>query len=101
MGFMYVLLCSDGTFYTGSTRDLVTRLRQHKAGVGAAYTSRRLPVSLLYYEQYEHVSEAFAREKQVQGWLRSAKRRLVTDGPGVRVEDDSELFGIPIVPRVT
>lgn len=84
MGFMYILLCADGTFYTGSTRDLRIRLRQHDSGVGAEYTSRRLPVTLVYYEMFERVDDAFAREKQVQQWHRSKKRTLVREGPGVR-----------------
>ena len=84
MGFMYILLCSDGTFYTGSTRDLPHRLGQHERGEGAAYTRRRRPVTLVYYEQFERIDDAFLREKKVQGWTHGRKRMLVRDGPGTR-----------------
>ncbi|EFQ84829.1 GIY-YIG catalytic domain protein [Aeromicrobium marinum DSM 15272] len=93
MPFTYILLCSDKTFYTGSTRDLIVRLRQHREGEGAEYTKRRRPVKLVYYEEHEHVAHAFWREKKIQGWTHGKKRMLVRDGPGVKVEDDSDLFG--------
>ncbi|MBD8608865.1 GIY-YIG nuclease family protein [Aeromicrobium sp. CFBP 8757] len=93
MPFTYVLLCADNTYYTGSTWDLLTRLRQHRSGEGAAYTSRRLPVRLVYYEEYERINEAFYREKKIHGWTHGKKRMLVRDGPGVRVDGDTHLFG--------
>jgi putative endonuclease len=93
MGFMYILICADKTFYTGSTRDLLYRLRQHKRGEGAEYTKRRRPVWLVYYEDYPTVAEAFWREHRVQGLTRSRKKRLIREGPGVQVDDDTTLFG--------
>ncbi len=84
MGFMYILLCCDGTFYTGSTRDLIHRLGQHERGEGAAYTRRRQPVELVYVEQFERIDDAFLREKKIQGWTHGRKRMLVRDGPGTR-----------------
>ncbi|HMV37386.1 MAG TPA: GIY-YIG nuclease family protein [Turneriella sp.] len=77
MGFMYILECSDGTFYTGSTRDLQTRIEQHNRGEGARYTARRLPVRLVYSEEYERIDQAFYREKQVQNWSHQKKESLV------------------------
>ncbi|KRF18248.1 GIY-YIG nuclease family protein [Nocardioides sp. Soil796] len=79
MAFTYMLLCSDNTFYVGSTRNLERRLEQHDVGKGAAYTSRRLPVKLVWYEEFENVALAFAREKQIQNWSRS-KRQALADG---------------------
>ena len=75
-GFMYILLCADGSYYTGSTTDLERRLEQHQNGEGANHTKKRLPVSLLYYEEYSRIDEAFYREKQVQGWSRKKKEAL-------------------------
>ena len=49
-GFMYVLACVDGSFYTGSTTHLNKRVQQHHNGEGANYTKTRLPVKLVYYE---------------------------------------------------
>jgi putative endonuclease len=76
-GYMYILLCSDGTFYTGSTIALAQRISQHDNGVGANYTKKRQPVKLVYYEEFERIDEAFAREKQVQGWSRAKKITLI------------------------
>lgn len=74
---MYILLCSDGTYYTGSTNDIDVRIIQHQGGDGALYTKRRLPVTLLYYEEFPRVDQAFYREKQVQGWRRKKKEALM------------------------
>ncbi|MFC5930604.1 GIY-YIG nuclease family protein [Cryobacterium melibiosiphilum] len=79
MPFMYILRCSDRSFYVGSTWDLERRLWQHSQGEGAEYTKRRLPVRLEYFEEYERMSEAFGREKQVQGWGHK-KRQALIDG---------------------
>lgn len=64
-GYMYILLCSDESYYTGSTNNLELRLDQHQAGKGANHTRKRLPVKLIYYEEYSHIDNAFYREKQV------------------------------------
>lgn len=97
MPFTYVLLCEDKTYYTGSTWDLIIRLRQHKPGNGSSYTSRRLPVRLVYFEQYERILDAYGREKKVHGWTHGKKRVLVRDGPGTKVDDDTFLFGVKVV----
>lgn len=80
-GFMYILLCSDNSYYTGSTKDLELRLAQHQAGEGANHTKKRLPVELVYYEEFERIDEAFYREKQVQGWSRKKKAALIENRP--------------------
>lgn len=76
-GWMYILKCSDGSYYTGSTNDLDCRLEQHKRGEGANYTKNRLPVKLIYLEEYNRIDKAFYREKQVQGWTRKKKEALI------------------------
>lgn len=58
-------------------RDLVRRLAQHQRGEGARHTAKRLPVRLVYCEFYDRVADAFAREKQVQGWTRKKKEALI------------------------
>jgi len=78
---MYILHCSDGSYYTGSTRDLELRLEQHMLGQGANYTRKRLPVKLLYFEEYQRIDEAYYREKQVQGWNRKKKEALIDGKP--------------------
>ena len=77
-GYMYILECANGNYYTGSTTDLEKRLKQHKNGEGANYTKKYLPVKLVYFEKYERIDEAFYREKQVQGWSRKKKEALIS-----------------------
>jgi putative endonuclease len=74
---MYILRCSNGQFYTGSTKNLERRLAQHQAGEGANFTRKHLPVKLIYFEEYVRVSEAFYREKQVQRWSHAKKEALI------------------------
>jgi putative endonuclease len=78
MAFTYILECSDGSYYVGSTVDLERRIAQHAAGEGAAYTRRR-PVKLAWAMQMDSVAEAYLLEKKLQGWSR-AKRRCVIEG---------------------
>jgi putative endonuclease len=80
-GYMYILECCDGSYYTGSTIDLVRRLAQHQAGEGANHTRKRLPVKLVYFEEYSRIDEAFYREKQIQGWSRKKKEALINGQP--------------------
>ncbi|MHA6523592.1 GIY-YIG nuclease family protein [Tessaracoccus sp. G1721] len=77
MPFTYMLECSDGSFYVGSTWDLGERVSQHMAGRGATYTSRRRPVRLVWAEEFERVDEAYAMEKRVQGWGREKRIALI------------------------
>lgn len=77
MPYMYILECSDGSYYTGSTWDLDRRLWEHQNGLGAKHTAKRLPVTLLYCEECERVEDAYIREKQIQGWSRKKKQALM------------------------
>ncbi len=70
---MYILKCCDDSYYTGSTKSLESRLYQHQNGEGAKHTAKRLPVILVYFEEYSRVDEAFYREKQIQKWTRNKK----------------------------
>lgn len=80
-GWTYILECADRSYYTGSTKYLELRLRQHQAGLGANHTKKRLPVKLLYFEEYQRIDEAFYREKQIQGWSRRKKEALIKGMP--------------------
>ena len=77
IGYVYILKCSDGSYYTGSTTDLERRIQQHQVGEGANYTKRRRPVKLIYFEEYDRIDVAFYREKQIQGWSRRKKEALI------------------------
>jgi putative endonuclease len=76
-GWMYILECANGAYYTGSTNNLELRLQQHQQGEGANFTKKHLPVKLVYYEEFQRVDEAFYREKQVQSWSRAKKEALI------------------------
>ncbi|WP_354497675.1 GIY-YIG nuclease family protein [Mycetocola sp. 2940] len=78
---MYILECADGSFYVGSTWHILERVQQHNEGMGAAYTRNRLPVALVYTEEYASIAEAYGREKQVQGWNRRKRRALIEGRP--------------------
>ncbi|MBB6629514.1 GIY-YIG nuclease family protein [Nocardioides sp. KIGAM211] len=82
MAYTYMLECSDGSFYVGSTRNLERRLHEHATGMGAEYTRERLPVRLVWIEEFENVGLAFAREKQVQNWSRKKRLALIAGSYG-------------------
>jgi predicted GIY-YIG superfamily endonuclease len=75
--WLYILRCADGSYYTGSTNDLPLRMAQHQAGDGGAYTSARLPVELVYSQDFPSEHQAFIRERQVKGWSRAKKAALI------------------------
>ena len=77
--FMYILECADSKYYTGSTNDLPRRIKEHQNGNGANFTKSRLPVELVYHEEYMRIDEAFYREKQIQNWSRKKKQALIED----------------------
>ncbi len=77
-GYLYILQCSNGQYYTGSTKDLEKRLAEHQTGEGANFTRKHLPVKLVYYEEFQRIDDAFYREKQIQGWGRKKKEALIS-----------------------
>jgi len=78
-GYTYILLCSNGTYYTGSTTNLEQRYQQHVNGNGSNHTRKHLPIKILYYEEYDRIDFAFQREKQIQGWSRKKKEALMNN----------------------
>lgn len=76
-GYMYILRCSDNSYYVGSTTNLELRVNQHQSGEGALYTSNRLPVELVFSEEFQTIDQAFYKEKQVQGWGRKKREALI------------------------
>ena len=76
-GYLYILECANGLYYTGSTIDLRRRLEEHHTGKGSNFTRNNLPVELVYYEEYERIDFAFDREKQIQGWSHAKKKALI------------------------
>ena len=77
MNYVYILKCSDETLYTGWTNNLDKRLEAHNSGKGAKYTRVRLPVKLVYYEEYEDKIEAMKREYAIKRLSRKEKVKLI------------------------
>lgn len=77
MNYTYILRCSDNTFYTGWTNDIEKRLKAHNDGKGAKYTKPRLPVHLVYVEEFDDKIEAMKREAAIKKLSRAEKIKLI------------------------
>lgn len=77
MNYVYILQCIDGTLYTGYTNDLNKRIQVHNTGKGAKYTRGRLPVKLVYSEEFNTKSEALKREYHIKTMKRKSKLELI------------------------
>jgi putative endonuclease len=76
--WLYILLCADGPYYTGTTRtSLEIRLAQHQTGHFGGYTATRRPVALVYSEYFDRIVDAIAAERQIKGWSRAKKEALI------------------------
>ncbi|MBR2296406.1 MAG: GIY-YIG nuclease family protein [Clostridia bacterium] len=75
--YAYIVECSDGTLYTGYTNNLEKRMKVHNSGKGAKYTRSRLPVRLVYFEEYETKELAQSREWQIKQMTRQQKLQLI------------------------
>lgn len=76
--WLYILRCSDGAYYTGTTRaDLERRVAEHQSGHYPGFTSQRRPVVLVYSEYFDQIVDAIAAERQIKGWSRAKKEALM------------------------
>jgi len=76
--FVYILLCSDNSYYTGVTNNLDRRLYEHETGFDPkSYTFKRRPIKLVFHEIFTEITQAIAFEKQVKGWNRAKKEALI------------------------
>lgn len=75
---MYILLCSNESYYVGSTTDLPKRWNEHLSGIGADHTRKYPPIELVYCEAYQRIDLAFNREQQVKRWRRQKKEALIS-----------------------
>ncbi|HEX7904245.1 MAG TPA: GIY-YIG nuclease family protein [Chitinophagaceae bacterium] len=77
---VYILVCNDGSYYTGLSNDLEKRVWQHETGFFTdCYTYKRRPIKLVWHTIVETVEEAFALEKQIKGWSRKKKETLINN----------------------
>lgn len=77
MAHTYILKCSDASYYVGSAENLENRLKEHQRGL-SNYTKTRLPIELVYSEEYPTKEEAAKREYQLKGWSRAKKEKFIT-----------------------
>lgn len=77
ISYTYMVECSDGTYYTGWTKDIDKRLKSHNAKKGAKYTRSRTPVKLVYLEEAENRKQAMKREAQIKRLSRQEKEQLI------------------------
>lgn len=76
--YVYILKCSDGSYYTGVTNNLERRLAEHKEGQNkSCYTYKRRPVELVFCEDFINPNHAIDFEKQIKGWSRKKKEALI------------------------
>ncbi|MFW6006638.1 MAG: GIY-YIG nuclease family protein [Bacillota bacterium] len=77
MHYVYIVECSDGTYYTGYTTEPARRVEEHNQGEGAKYTRGRSPVNLVYKEKYDKKSKALQREYEIKSLSRKLKEKLI------------------------
>jgi len=75
--WVYMLRCSDGSYYTGHIDNLEGRLWQHQQGIGCEWTRRRRPVQLVWHAVFESREEALGAERRIKGWSRARKEALI------------------------
>lgn len=77
MNWVYILECNDKTLYTGWTNNLEKRIQVHNEGLGSKYTAVRLPVKLVYFEEFDKKTQAQKREYQIKQYSRKEKLSLI------------------------
>ena len=77
--FIYILKCSDNSYYVGHTDDIEKRISEHTQGLGAGYTSSRLPVCVVYVAMFGSRIEALETERQIKKWTRAKKEALIEE----------------------
>jgi predicted GIY-YIG superfamily endonuclease len=75
--WVYILKCADGSYYTGHTDNLEKRIGEHRSGDWGTYTSTRLPVELVFSQDFSSREEALTSERQIKGWSRKKKEAMM------------------------
>ncbi len=78
--FIYIIRCNDGTLYTGYTKDVPRRVKQHNSGIASKYTRTRRPVKLVYAEEHPDASSSLKREYAIKQLTKAQKTALITEG---------------------
>ena len=85
--YVYLLLCDDGSYYTGYTNNVASRLERHEKGYGARYTRMRKPKRLVYVEEFRTRADATRREQQIKALSHKEKHELVSIGSPTNASD--------------
>lgn len=76
--FAYILRCADGSYYVGKTQtSLEQRIAEHNCGIYGGYTARRRPVTLVWQQEFDAITDAIAAERRIKGWSRAKKEALI------------------------
>ena len=75
--FVYIIICKDGSLYTGITWNLKKRVREHNLRIKTCLQNSKVPVRLVYWEKFKTRGEAAKREKEIKGWKRIKKQKLI------------------------
>jgi len=75
--YVYILLCEDGSYYTGYAKNIDSRLKQHMRGVGARYTKLHKPKRIVYTEEFNTIREAMKRERKIKRLSHDEKEKLL------------------------
>jgi tRNA/rRNA methyltransferase len=75
--YVYMLKCGDDSYYIGHTDCLEMRMAEHYMGKISGYTKSRLPVKLVFFQEFGSRYEALAAERQIKGWSRKKKEALI------------------------
>jgi predicted GIY-YIG superfamily endonuclease len=78
--YVYILKCSDDSYYVGHTDNIEKRISEHESGSGEGYVSARLPVKVVFVEPCGSRAEALEAERQIKGWSRWKKELLIKYG---------------------
>ena len=80
LSYVYILKCSDDSYYTGVTSNLEKRIIEHKSGKHIdSYTYKRRPLDMVFYAEFTDVSLAIQSEKQIKKWSRAKKEALISN----------------------
>ena len=77
MFYVYILKCSDGSYYTGHTNNIDRRICEHSEGKASSYTSKRLPVELVFLQNFQTKSESLEAERKLKNWNRIKKEIVI------------------------
>src|SRR5438477_12742107 len=77
--WVYIMASLSRVLYTGVTNDVGRRVNEHKQGLIAGFTRRYRIIRLVYFEEHGDIRDAIAREKQIKGWVRSRKIKLIEE----------------------